>query len=83
MFRGVRLDADGDGIGDGVTPCTPDDGDCAPTPAHHARLPYPKLGDYLLTYGNYGHSQANIFQTQVERHYNNGLMFKTPYLTLR
>jgi hypothetical protein len=66
-------------IGDGVTPCTPDDGDCLPTSADYARLAYPTLGDYLLTYGNYGHSQTNIFQTQVERRYNSGFMFNASY----
>ena len=66
-------------IGDGLTPCTPDDGDCLPTSADYARLPYPTLGDYLLTYGNYGHSQSNTFQTQVERHFGKGLMFNASY----
>ena len=33
--------------GDGVTPCTPDDGDCLPTNADFARLAYPTLGDFL------------------------------------
>jgi hypothetical protein len=64
---------------DNSTACSVDDGDCVPSPEDYARLPYPELGDYLLTYGNYGHSQANIFQTQVERRYNNGLMFNTSY----
>jgi hypothetical protein len=66
-------------IGDGVTPCTPDDGDCLPTQADYARLAYPTLGDYLLTYGNYGRSQTNVFQAQVERRYNSGLMFNASY----
>jgi hypothetical protein len=65
--------------GDGVTPCSPDDGDCLPSAADYARLPYPTLGDYLLTYGNYGYSQANTFQAQVERRYNGGLMFNASY----
>ena len=65
--------------GDGVTPCTPDDGDCLPTSADFARLPYPTLGDFLLTYGNYGHSQANTFQTQFERRFDKGLMFNASY----
>jgi hypothetical protein len=65
--------------GDGVTACSPDDGDCLPTNADYARLAYPTLGDYLLTYGNYGHSQTNIFQTQVERRYNSGFMFNASY----
>ncbi|HKU23826.1 MAG TPA: TonB-dependent receptor [Candidatus Sulfotelmatobacter sp.] len=66
-------------IGDGVTACSPDNGDCLPTTADYARLAYPTLGDYLLTYGNYGHSQTNIFQTQVERRYSGGLMFNASY----
>jgi hypothetical protein len=65
--------------GDGMTPCSPDDGDCLPTTADYARLAYPTLGDYLLTYGNYGHSQTNIFQTQFERRYSSGLMFNASY----
>ena len=30
--------------GDGVTACSPDDGDCAYSPADLARLPFPQLG---------------------------------------
>jgi len=69
-------------IGDGVTPCTPDDGDCVPTNADYARLPYPTLGDYLLTYGNYGYSRSNSFQTQVERRFDKGLMLNASYTYL-
>lgn len=76
---GTTLDSDGDGIGDGVNPCSPDNGDCAPTLADLARTPYPTLGDFLLTYGNYGHSQSNSFQTQLERRYSKGLMFNASY----
>jgi len=65
--------------GDGVTPCSPDDGDCLPTTADYARLAYPTLGDFLLTYGNYGHSRSNSFQTQVERRFDKGLMFNASY----
>jgi hypothetical protein len=68
--------------GDGVTACSPDDGDCLPTPADYARLAYPTLGDYLLTYGNYGHSRSNTFQTQVERRFDKGLMFNASYTYL-
>ncbi len=64
---------------DGVTACSPDDGDCLPTNADYARLAYPTLGDYLLTYGNYGHSQSNTFQTQVEKRFDRGLMFNVSY----
>ncbi|HEY6765768.1 MAG TPA: carboxypeptidase regulatory-like domain-containing protein [Candidatus Sulfotelmatobacter sp.] len=68
--------------GDGVTPCSPDDGDCLPTTSDYARLRYPTLGDFLLTYGNYGHSQSNTFQTQVERRFDKGLMFNASYTYL-
>src|SRR5206468_4676115 len=68
---GTSRDSDGDGIGDGLGPCnTPDDGDCAPTLADFARLPYPTLGDYLISFGNYGHSQSNSYQVQVERRFS-------------
>jgi len=69
----------GTGIGDGVTPCSPDDGDCAPTLADLARLRYPNLGDFALAYGNYGHSQSNSYQVQFERRYTHGLMFNATY----
>jgi hypothetical protein len=65
--------------GDGVTPCTPSNGDCVPTAADFARLPYPTLGDFAIAFGNYGHSQSNDYQVQVERRYNNGLMFNASY----
>ena len=43
--------------GDGVTACDPiNNGDCAYSPADMARLKFPALGDYVLGYGNVGHS---------------------------
>jgi hypothetical protein len=68
--------------GDGVTPCDPDAGDCVPTLAQTAALPYPALGDFLVSFGNFGHSQANAFQMQLERRYNSGLMFNASYTYL-
>jgi Carboxypeptidase regulatory-like domain len=65
--------------GDGVTPCDPDAGDCLPSPAEIARLPFPALGDFLESFGNFGHGQSNIFQTQVERRYASGFMFNASY----
>jgi hypothetical protein len=62
-----------------VTPCTPDNGDCAPSLADYARLPYPTLGDFLISFGNYGHSQSNSYQAQVERRFSGGLMFNASY----
>jgi hypothetical protein len=69
----------GNGIGDGVTPCSPDNGDCAPTQADLNRLRYPGLGDYAIAFGNYGHSQSNSYQVQFERRYQHGLMFNASY----
>jgi len=68
--------------GDGVTPCDTDAGDCEPTPSQTAALPYPALGDFLLSFGNFGHSQANAFQTQLARRYGSGLMFNASYTYL-
>jgi hypothetical protein len=76
---GTTLDQTGNGIGDGVTPCSPDNGDCAPTPADLARLRYPTLGDFALAFGNYGRSQSNSFQTQLDRRFGGGLMFNASY----
>ena len=55
-------------VGDGVTPCDPiNNGDCAYSDADSARLKFPALGDYVLGYGNLGHSLTKSFQTQVQR----------------
>src|SRR5882672_2899852 len=62
-------------IGDGVTPCDPENnGDCLPSPADIARQPFPGLGDFLFSYGNYGHARSDAFQTQFEHRYSHGLM---------
>ena len=68
--------------GDGVTACNVDNADCIPSPADLARLPYPKLGDYLMSFGNFGHSQSNAFQAQLDRRYNKGLMLSASYTYL-
>jgi hypothetical protein len=55
-------------VGDGVTPCDPiNNGDCAYSDADMARLKFPALGDYVLGYGNLGHSLTKSFQTQLQR----------------
>src|ERR1700746_1379075 len=70
-------------IGDGVTPCDPiNKGDCVFSPADFARLPYPDLGDFLLSYGNFGHGRSNAFQTQLEHRYSHGLMLNVSYTYL-
>jgi hypothetical protein len=65
--------------GDGVTPCSVDDGDCLLSAADLARIPYPALGDFLTSFGNYGHGQSNSFQGQLERRYSSGFMFNASY----
>jgi hypothetical protein len=77
---GTALDSDGDGIADPtISACDPDAGNCVPSPADYARLPYPNLGDFALAFGNYGHSQSNDYQVQFERRYAGGLMFNASY----
>lgn len=73
----------GTSTGDGVTACDPvDAADCELSAADLARYRFPTLGDFILSYGNYGHAQSNAFQTQVERRYKNGLMFMASYTYL-
>jgi Carboxypeptidase regulatory-like domain len=68
--------------GDGVTICDPTQGDCALSPQDNARLPFPLVGEFLLTYGNYGHGNSNSFQTEFTRHYKHGLMLDVSYTYL-
>ena len=68
--------------GDGVTPCDPiNNGDCAYSPADQARIKFPALGDYVLGYGNNGHSFTSSFQAQAERQAN-GFTFSLAYTYL-
>jgi len=68
--------------GDGVTICDPTQGDCAYSPADLARLPFPLVGEFLLTYGNFGHANSNSFQTEFTRRYRSGLMLDMSYTYL-
>ncbi len=68
--------------GDGATACSPDDGDCAYSPADLARLPFPQLGSYLLSFGNFGHGRTHAFQTEVNRRFRSGLTFTASYTLL-
>jgi hypothetical protein len=68
--------------GDGVTPCDPvNDEDCAYSPADMARIEFPVLGDYVLGYGNVGHSYTSSFQAQAERQAH-GFTFSLAYTYL-
>jgi Carboxypeptidase regulatory-like domain/TonB dependent receptor len=69
-------------MGDGVTICDPLNGDCAASDADNARYRFPALGDFVLSYGNFGHTRTNSFQTQLEHRYTGGLMFSVAYTYL-
>ncbi|HYM06925.1 MAG TPA: hypothetical protein VEU11_10230, partial [Terriglobales bacterium] len=70
-------------IGDGVTACDPvNNGDCQPSPADIARLPYPNLGDSLESFGNFGHGYSNAFQLEAKRRFAGGFMFDANYTLL-
>jgi Carboxypeptidase regulatory-like domain/TonB dependent receptor len=68
--------------GDGVTPCDPNNGNCDFSPADLARERFPGLGDFVLSYGNFGHGASNAFQAQVDHRYSKGLMFSFSYTYL-
>jgi len=68
--------------GDGLTACSPSDGDCAYSAADRARLPYPDLGTYLLGFGNFGHGRTHALQTEVNRRFRNGFTFTFSYTLL-
>jgi Carboxypeptidase regulatory-like domain len=68
--------------GDGVTPCDPvNDQDCAYSPADQARIEFPMLGDYVIGFGNVGHSLTSSFQAQAERQAH-GFTFSLSYTYL-
>jgi len=63
--------------------CDPvNNGDCGISNADAARYRFPALGDFVLSFGNYGHAQSNAFQTQLEHRFSHGLMFNISYTLL-
>ena len=72
------------GIGTPPPPpyCDPTQGNCAYSTQDLARLPFPLIGEFLLTYGNFGHANSNSFQTEFTRRYKNGFMLDTSYTYL-
>ena len=68
--------------GDGVTPCDPSEFTCELTPAEEQRLPFPFLGDFLLSYGNFGRGRTNALQVEVNRRFAGGFMFNASYTLL-
>ncbi len=69
-------------IGDGVTPCTPDDYDCDYSDADRLRMPYPDLGTYMTAFKNFGHGRSNALQLEVNRRFSGGLTFNASYTLL-
>jgi len=63
--------------------CDPfNNGDCGISNADAQRYRFPALGDFVLSFGNYGHAQSNAFQTQLEHRFSHGLMFNISYTLL-
>jgi Carboxypeptidase regulatory-like domain/TonB dependent receptor len=64
--------------------CDPinDNGDCGISNEDFSRYRFPALGDFLLSYGNFGHAQTNAFQTTFEHKYSHGLLFSFSYTYL-
>lgn len=61
---------------------TDDPSSCGATPEQLQLYRFPALGDFVLSYGNYGHAQSNAFQTQFEHHYAHGLLLNIAYTYL-
>lgn len=72
----------GTSIGDGVTACNPDDGDCDLSDADRARLPFPTLGDFMASYKNLGNGRSHALQVEVNRRYSSGFTFNAVYTLL-
>ncbi|HKW61433.1 MAG TPA: carboxypeptidase-like regulatory domain-containing protein [Candidatus Acidoferrum sp.] len=78
-FGTHTVDANGDANGI----CDPiNNGDCQISNQDAARYRFPALGDFVLSYGNFGHAQSNAFQTQLERRFAHGLMLNFSYTFL-
>jgi hypothetical protein len=72
-----------DDNGNPIGVCDPvNNGDCGISNADAARYRFPLLGDFVLSYGNYGHAQSNAFQTNFEHRFSHGLMLNFSYTFL-
>ena len=67
--------------GNGVTPCTAGT-NCDLSAADRARLPFPELGDFLLTFGNTGRGISHAMQLEVKRRFSSGFMLNASYTLL-
>ena len=68
--------------GDGLTACSPAEGNCDISAADRARLPYPELSDFLIGFGNTGDGRSHAFQVEGNRRMTGGLMFNMSYTLL-
>src|SRR6266542_1305341 len=63
-------------------PCVPDDFNCEISDADRARLPFPELGTFLLSYGNFGSGRSHAMQVELNRRFAGGLTFNASYTLL-
>jgi hypothetical protein len=68
--------------GDGITACSPDDGNCDLSAADRARLPYPELSDYLTSFRNFGRGRSHAFQVEGNKRMSGGFTFNVSYTLL-
>jgi hypothetical protein len=67
---------------DAGDPCSPNDGDCVISDADRARLPFPELGTFLLSYDNIGTGRSHALQVEANRRFSNGFTFNVSYTLL-
>src|SRR5262249_24896581 len=56
--------------------------DCDLSAADIARKPFPELGSFLASYGNFGRQRSNSFQVEVNRRFGSGLTSNASYALL-
>ena len=69
--------------GDGVTACEPSNFNCDYSDADLARQPFPTLGDYMASYGNFGRGRSDALQLEARRRFSGGLEFNATYMLIR
>jgi hypothetical protein len=73
----------GTSTGDGVTACEPSNFDCDYSDADLARQPFPGLGDYMASYGNFGHGRSDALQLESQRRFSSGFEFNATYMLIQ
>jgi len=75
-----------DDNGDPIGICNPVDPDgnfpCDISNQDAQRYRFPTLGDFVISFGNYGHAQSNAFQTELKHRFSHGLLFNVSYTYL-